>query len=136
MTEPTNEKEPTNEDKCVFLLANVSFWDRKSDYLTLMRKYINCELKPTQFVNEFCYLRYSVLERKYTAHEFRNSLKNISETDFPKLSQFLSLMEEIFMDCDCFQPDPKQRYSSSYLSRAQLRENVTKALKEVQDYSS
>jgi hypothetical protein len=119
-----------------FLLTYFSYWENRKQYLELMERFIHGKIDGRQFDREFSKMRNVDtdklwrVDRELSGKEF---VDKINDLELTKSHRFSHLINELFTDCDVFQPDPILR-DDYEISEEELRNRVKKTLLQIKEY--
>lgn len=111
------------------LIRNFKFWENSKIYIELMQKFVDQKISATEFYHEFFQIWKSDRDKTYNAEELFYIAENVQLTE---IDGFSSLISDLFLDCELFEPDPLLREDYE-ISEEQLRNCVKKTLLQIKD---
>ena len=102
-------------------MENFKYWENYRLYVDLMKKFVDKKISGTEFSDQFFQMWKSDRDKTYNSEELTENFK-LTEID-----GFVSLISDLFLDCEVFEADPLLREDYE-ISEEELRDCVKKTL--------
>ena len=111
------------------LVENFKYWESYSMYVDLMQKFVKKKISGTEFSDQFFQIWKSDRDKIYNSEELFYIKEKFKLTE---IDGFSSLISDLFLDCEAFEPDPLFRKEYE-ISEEELRNCVKETLLEIKD---